>query len=799
MKPTEKYSPGDLVDSDIGERRTDSQGSAVSGARMDPARAYAAIPGLLQKVINHNDTAAWEEIVRNIDYIYTHIGYSLGGLDRETGFTAEVQSRIRSGKKLLFKPNLVAPMIMDTNTHGEDPNARICTDWSVIAALMRWFHDALGITYHQMALGEASTSGFLVSHLYSRFAGRPVTTEAAFEGRAGNFYGGWAFYFVRRYLSVHHPADHPDDPMKGYEESVAGTYLPPGRAGDRLMVYDLNRLSDPSRGRTVPVPQGANFTEITLHKVIVGGDPGSAEDIRDYPGCVLVNVPKMKIHDMDLITNAIKNLGIGLYPTECPARDGKGELSWKYSFPSSHTPNYKGKLPHMPWVAEIDETTHLPKRDNNGAYIVTKTAGFPGTQSDVIRAVQNQDVFMVHVSDSIDMINNCHGIGVNAIRVPEGFIWSSLDCVALDLVCSRYCFKTVPMAEGLKLKEKNGWNTEFVHQVPVAEGEGKNIVTNKGFDSPLFRYNLYRYAEDRGVGGQQYYITGWDSLTGSPLASLGGHIGRIEEKGFKELMTKTMYYASACMLWDMQKTLLSYADAHDRLTGSSILTEFMDGFDENHDGIIDYDENGRKGVWTPGFSILAEGMDRMFAGDYGMLKSLFYQVATFCLKPTRKEWNKEGHDFRHEHMLAEIAKMAYDMSGAPDSNPDPYIPGLTWGKGNWPGWNLARWKLHTRYLYGTDSPAAVDPGALYGTAFQYADKTGNNGGYTGSTNQAVSDPHAIQRYFDAVSQGAAPLDFILYVPEGFGSLEGVQIPNVEETTDPARIFTACFNRGQEIW
>ncbi|WP_243668329.1 hypothetical protein [Methanoculleus chikugoensis] len=30
---------------------------------------------------------------------------------------------------------------------------------------------------------------------------------------------------------------------------MAGRYLPPGRAGDRLMVYDLNKLGDdPSRG-----------------------------------------------------------------------------------------------------------------------------------------------------------------------------------------------------------------------------------------------------------------------------------------------------------------------------------------------------------------------------------------------------------------------------------------------------------------------------------------------------------------------------------------------------------------------
>ena len=102
-------------------------------------------------------------------------------------------------------------------------------------------------------------------------------------------------------------------------------------------------------------------------------------------------------------------------------------------------------------------------------------------------------------------------------------VWPWISC------CARYCFKTVPMREALKLKEENGWPTEFVHQVPVARVDGANIATGEGLDSPLFRYNLYRYAESRGVGQQNYYVVGWDSLTETPLASLGGHLGRIDD------------------------------------------------------------------------------------------------------------------------------------------------------------------------------------------------------------------------------------------------------------------------------
>lgn len=793
------YGKGILVDSDIGKQQTDSEGSPVCGARMDPSKAYNEIPELLQKVINEDDVEAWAVIVKKIDYIYEHVDHSLISLDRETNFTEEIKAQIKSGKKLLFKPNLVGPQVIDPDTHGEDLGAPICTDWSVIAALMRWFHDELSVDYHEMALGEASTSSVICEAIYSQKAGKTVTSEAVFEGRCGDFYGGWGFYFVRRYLKEHHSPSHSDDPMNGYEDSVAGRYLPPGKSGNRLMVYDLNNLDNLSRGRTVSVPGGENYSEITLHKVIVGGDPQSTDDLSDYPGCVLINVPKLKIHAQDLLTNAIKNLGIGLYPTQCPSSAGHGHNSWEYALPSTENPSFKGKLPHTPWVVEIDEATNLPLKDEKGKYVAKKTAGMPGTQSDVIKAVQNQGVFMLHISDSIHMINLNHNPEGIAVRIPEGYIWSSLDCVALDLLSARYCFKTVPMSEGIKLKEENNWNTEFVHHVPVAKIEGKNIVTVEGLDSPLFRYNLYHYAENRGVGKQQYYVTGWDTTTSTPLASLVGHLGRIEDKRFVELMTENMYYNPSCMLWDMQKTILSYAEANDTLTGSSIFKEFMDGFDENGDGIIDYDENGKKGIWTPGFGIMSYALDIQITEDYGVLKGPFYQNANFALKCTNENWNPHGHNFSEEYLLVWIATLAYEMSKSETISEDPFVQGMSWGRGMWPSWQLARWTFLSNSIYGTMLPDQVSLTSLYGMAFSYADKTGNNGLYTGSTDQTQSDPQAINKYFEAVSKGADPLDFILYVPMGFGSLANVKMPNVEETNDPSKIFTAHFNQGQEVW
>lgn len=788
------------VESPIGARTTDTAGSAVCGARMEPARAYAGIPGLLQRVIDDGDEAAWAEILQRVDYIHAHVDLALGALDRETGFGERVQSLVRAGKRLVFKPNLVGPTAIHTVTHGEDLGAPICTDWTVIAALMRWFHDRLGIGYHWMALGEASTSVNVWEFLWSRTTGRRITTEAVFEGRSGDFYGGWGFWFVRRYLADRHPPGHHDDPMSGYEESVAGTYIPPGRATGRLMVYDLNRVGDDgSRGRTVPVPGGANFPEVTLHKVIVGGDPADPADLADYPGCVLVNVPKLKIHAQDLITNAIKNLGIGLYPVQCPAGGGAGGHAWKYALPSSPTPTYKARLPHMPWVMEIDEETGEPLRDEDGAYRTVKNNGMPGTQADVIRATQEQQVLMVHVSDAIDTINLNHNPERIAVRCPEGYLWSSLDPVALDLFSARYCFKTVPMAEGIRLRSEHGWSTEFVRHVPVARVDGTTIVSDGGLDSPLFRYNLYRYAERRGVGQQQYYVTGRDGVTGTPLASLDGHLGRIRDGTFTELMTGTMYHNLSCMLWDMQRTLLSYAEAHDRLTGSSLHAAFMEGFDENGDGMIDYDENGRKGYWTIAFSILSRALDMQMWEEYGPLSGHFYQTSRLFLKPTRPDWNADGHDFAHEYHLVNLATAAFQLSRNETAADDPFVPGMRWGRGMWPSWEFTSWYFLTSVLYGGQSTATVAAPSLYADAFQYADKTGNGCGYTGSRDASVSDPCAIATYLEAVSNGAAPLDFTLYVPGGYGSLGGTAIPNVEETADPAKVFTAHFNGGREVW
>jgi len=788
-----------VVDTSLGRKAIDSEGSTVAGVRMDAERAYAGIPRLLEKVINHGDIPAWNQIRQRIDTLAIHLDAAFESLDRETGFATEVQTQVRNGKKLLFKPNLVSPTVIDSDTHGEGPGSPICTEWALVAALMRWFHDRLEIPYSGMALGEASTTTFFLAHVYGKALGKPLPTEAVYEGKIGDFNGGWTFWHVRRYLAESLPASSGEDPMKGYEESVSGRFIPPGRTDGRLMVYDLNKIQeDPARGRTVPVPDGAIYREITLHKAIVGGDPDNPEDLKDYPGCVLVNVPKLKIHAQDLITSAIKNMGIGLYPTQCAYGTGREDTNWKYSCPPTEIPSYKGKLPHSPWVLELDERTCLPKRDGNGQYIGTKTAGFSGTQSDIVRAVQNQGVFMLHVVDAIDTINISHNPDGQAVRNPEGYVWASLDCVAVDLLCARTCFKTLPMAEARKLKDENGWPCEFVRHVPVAKVDGPNIATGTGLDSPLFRYDLYRYAESRGVGLQAYRVTGWDTVTDTPLASVGGHLGRVENGRFHELMTQTMYYNPLTFLHDMQKTVLSYARASDERTGTAFYRELMETFDENGDGVIDYDEKGRGGLDTAQFGTLGKTLHMQATEPYGGLKGPFLESA-FYVRNADPKLNAQGHDFAKGMALVTKATIAFNLSRSETVTPDPFFPGMSFGGGLWPSLKTVERLAALGGLYGTGAPGEIDLGSMYGQAFLYADKTLNAGGYSGSTDQLQNDSGCIGRYFDAVSGGAGPLDFVLYVPKGCGSPGTQAIPNVEETEDPGKVYTASFDGGKEVW
>jgi len=581
--------------SPLGRQESDSSGSPVGVVRMDVSQSYVGVGELLQNFINESDQESWNQIKSKIDYTFKCLDFALTPLDQEASFVTQIKEKIRSGKKLLFKPNTVSPICIDAQTHGPSIGSNTCTEWAFIAALMRWFHEKAGISYYEMSLGEAAT---VVASAASNFSkinpmGKVITPEAVLEGRSGEFYGGWGFYFARKYLLESLKEGDNEDPLRGYEESINGTYIPPGHVSDKLMLYDLNRIyDDPNKGRKCEIPDGVNYKSIVLHKAITGGYPDDPEDMKAYPGCVLINVPKFKVHAIALFTNIIKNLGIGLYPMQ---HASEGDYKWDYAGPHGTTiVGMKTEIPHQVWVPEIDRANSLPKKDAKGNYIVKKTGGIIATMLDIIKAVRNVGILMFHVVDGIEAINVDHQ--GNGLKTAEGMVFAGLDPVATDLLCARYMFSNVPLKESLDVELEGGMAGGFPQKVPIATSDETNIISIEGYDCPLARDFTFERAERRGLGKMSYYVNGHDFITDSPIVSLKGHLGSIIDNNFSDILTGTLFYDTYKVPWDLQQSSLSYLAALDKMDGTNLKEEFIKYFDEDNDGIISYENLAKEGL-----------------------------------------------------------------------------------------------------------------------------------------------------------------------------------------------------------
>lgn len=783
------------VQSSIGKRELDRGGSAIGAARMDPGQAYRAIPPLLKEYIDTGSENNWIKIRQIIDSLYITVSAAMEALDAAAPFSQEVTRALEAGKKLLFKPNLVMLPSLDFQTHGSRLYG-CCLPWEFLAPVMRWFHDRLGISYHQMTMGEAGTATSLAAIEAAKVWGiNNVTTLAVMEGRLGKHYGGWGFYFARKYLAESHPPEHIDDPLQGYGESISGVCLPPGQVQDKLLVYDLNKISsDCSNGREVPVADGINYQTITLHKAIIGGDPQDPEDIRDWPGCYLINVAKLKIHVLELFTCAVKNLGIGLYPMEANDSQEPGEYHWKYAIPHLHIPMFKMGVPHSRWIVKTDIETGNPVREKDGGYSWTRSGGMQASMADAIQAVKGQDVPMLHIADAIEAVNINHS-GPGCQSIPEGFVFVSQDMVALDTCVSRYLFTMVPMAEANRILQEHNLTSDAIQKVPVPKIEGLNIVNGEGYDSAFSRYGALNHCESRGIGQQKYHVVGQDLWQGGSLASLNQHLGRVENGVFSELVTTTLYHTPNKPLHDLQATCLAYLAADDKLTGSNFRQKFQVIFDENEDGIIDYLETGRSEAMLMGsytFILNTQDIAPMEASK------LRFLISTGQLKRIRQEWNTNGHDIGGQAILTQSLAMAFSMSQAKTEQPDPFFPGRIWGKGKWPSLQLAMHRQLASRMFGSNFPDIFDVmQAPYGQAFSYADARWNAGKYTFSS--AGTENHdVINNYHQELAAGADLLPFDFYVPRGFGKRFDKPMPNVKETDDPQLLFTAMFD-GQEVW
>ncbi len=794
MKPSKEI----IVDASIGRRKPDSEGSPVGVVRLDPIAAQVGIGELLRAHINGTDPEAWDKIRVKIDYMYSNLGWAIDPVKQKTGFSAEIHSGIKKGRKLFFKPNLVSMTCIDPETHGPDRSLTACLEWSFLAALMRWFHDRMGVRYSEMAMGEAATMMSSAAATYTMLhpEKKLITPQAAIEGKIGDFYCGWGFYFVRKYLkdSLQSGADSADDPMNGYEESVAGTFIPPGLVRDKLMVYDLNRSVDnPSKGRDIDVADGEYFRTITLHKAVVGGDPRDTEDCKLYPGCILINVPRLKVHNCALLTAAVKNLGIGLYPME----SSRTEKGYDYSLPQTGIPGLKGGICHQPWVPEMSEDG-FPKRDSKGNYIAHKTGGITAAMVDIIQAVRSQSIPMFHVLDAIQPTNLDHQGVLPGTPVPEGLVFAGPDPVALDLAAARYIYGNVSMKEAHEAGLDDGFGGRFAQRVPIPFLEDGQIKTRQGYDCPIARDFLAMRSEGRGLGQRKYHVAGKDATTDRPMVSVEGRIGTVDAGRFDEIITKELYFDIFKFPWDMQQTFLNYLDATDRLEKRFERKKiFLKDFDEDGDGSISYEEVGKKGHAVFNTHRGAYSNSISATEPLGHLKGT-YITRAMGLKCSEPRWNPQSHDFMQEVLWGAIALTAYRMSQSEREFPDFFSPGLVWGKGKWPSFQMASAGFLATSLYGSEYPKKAAAGSLYGIAFVYADRSQNEGKYSG-TSRSRTRKGALEAYFADVAAGAKPLDFTVYFPKGFELLGGQLAPNVLTTDDPAKLLTASFLGGKEIW
>jgi len=786
-----------MVHTAIGDGMIDRNGSAVAVARMDVDRSYGGIGLLLQKFIRDSDGAAWEEIKTKINYTYKNLDEALSSLEKETPFLSQINERLQKGQKLLFKPNMVSVESFEPYTFGPSLGSTAVTEWAFVAAVMRWFHDKAGISYYQMSIGEAASamSGITAGFQHLKKTGRPVTTEATIEGRSDDFYGGWGFYFVRKYLSEVSDSSRGDDPMQGLEESMAGIYLPPGKVRDRLMVYDLNRICDDmSKGRDIPVPAHENFESLILHKVIVGGDPSDPGDRALYPGCILINLPKLKIHAQALFTNVIKNLGIGLYPMEVSRSN---DCNWEYATPPmTKVPGMKGAIPHQVWIPELDPVTSIPLKNSDGTYRVKKTGGLTGTMLDIVNAVANQDIFMMHIVDALEATNRDHtGVGLG-IKEREGLVVAGLDPVATDLFCARYIFSNVGLKESEEAGLDDGSGGRFPQAVPVPLLKEKAIVTSKGYDCPLSRDFSFQRAEKRGLGRRLYYLVGRDDITGQPLASFRGRLGCLDGDNFKEIVTTSLYTDSHKMPWDMQKTFFAYLDAVDQLQGTSLKRSFLDTFDEDGNGIVTYEEYGKKGLYGTTMFLGGLRMSLRAERDESETFRAAFALMSNSLRCSNPEWNPEGHHINREQIYGSVCGVAQLMSYSPVEQEDPYVPGLMWGKGKWPSYSLAYDRYLKQTIFGYRYPARVGMACLYGFVCAFADHRQNDRKFMGKV-PGLPNTKGPQMYVEAVREGRMqPLDFNFYVPAGVG---GMDLPNVQESADPNQVFSVLFEGGSILW
>ncbi len=764
-----------------------SKGALIGAVRLDSAKAYGDVPALLESCIKQDETSAWLKLKQRIDYLFDHLGYSVLPVLETENLKQRIKAEIEGGKKLFFKPNIVAASVLDLSGDGSPgltSGVIAATNWTFMAALMRFFHDEMGIRYYQMAVGEAGVT----TPAFSCLLGIPP--EALQEGRfpksdGATLWSGYPFYFVRKYLGEATKAlDSLDDPMSGYEDGISGTYITPGEATrqGKLIMYELNNAECFDRGRTVRVPDGGdNYPDgIIIHKALVG-DP---EDSSNYPGNVLVNCPILKIHSNSVITSAIKNLGIGGWPMRAGSDSDPGTHDWLYAFPHSEPPGMKGGMPGGPNKGGVYHARWYVKRVNEEGMPLEITdspnLGLDGTMVDINLAIKSQVPHMLHVVDAIRPINLEHGGNGTGVALDEGLIFTSEDPVAVDLLCARYLFKNVP-------RDPHSPSTfERPLSVPRYDKiQGAIVTDTTTMDDRISRSKLFSYSADRKLGQLDYYVEGVDMTAGDscPLTTLDGHLGRMTLGKFEDVMTREFYYDIPKILWDLQPIVLAHAQATDDLTKAKLgydpgyHAEFM-ALDENRDDVIDDTEAGRSGCWD---CLCALGGTLLNMIARGKAAQGQFQQVSRSLKYSDKAWNIDTSTGRSVSVdtMRIYVDTAVAFAGALNmAKGDPGIDeffGIPYGTGpdGIPKWPSLQYTRHC-YEMGVIR-------MLHDQAKTYADEAGQ--GFT------LFVPDSVP-YFSSASYNPDKLFNIVEISD--------QNSNPKYNSGfAAKVFTAWFDNGEK--
>jgi len=95
--------------------------------------------------------------------------------------------------------------------------------------------------------------------------------------------------------------------------------------------------------------------------------------------------------------------------------------------------------------------------------------------------------------------------------------------------------------------------------------------------------------------------------------------------------------------------------------------------------------------------MLAHALHLKLTSEYGFLKGSFIESAFFG-KNSDRNWNPLGHDFVKEKMLVFKAAVAFGLSQHEAVIADPFVAGMSWGKGMWPSWFISISDLFTAWL-----------------------------------------------------------------------------------------------------